>query len=79
MAITTETIANPRNDPGLAMEIERAKIQAESQVKQFRIDCVRMAKEIITDNKRNMPVGDREITYQEIIEFATAIENHVNS
>jgi hypothetical protein len=79
MAITTETIPNPRNDPGITLEIERAKIQAESQARQLKIDCIRMAKEIITDNKRNMPVGDREITYQEIIDFAVAIENHVNS
>lgn len=65
------------DDTQLAIERERNEQTALIQVRQMRMESIRMAKDIITENRRNAPVGEREITYEEIVEFAMALEDHV--
>lgn len=65
------------DDTQLAIERERNEQTALIQVRQMRMESIRMAKDIITENRRNAPVGEREITYEEIVKFAMALEDHV--
>ena len=43
-----------------------------------RMEAVRLARDILMENDRNKPVGDRGITAADITAFAQTIEQYVN-
>jgi hypothetical protein len=62
----TNAIEEQRNQNNLIMETRRAKIE-----------FIRMARETLIENARNKPVSDREVTAEEIINFAAALEKFI--
>jgi hypothetical protein len=52
----------------VAMESKRSKLEA-----------VRIAKEVLTENRRSLPVGEREVSAADITAFATTIITYINS
>jgi hypothetical protein len=53
-----------------------------SSVAQFnqqrKLHCLTMAQTVLLENKRNLPVEQRQITTDEIISLANVLEAHVN-
>lgn len=64
-----------RHTNQLALEAKRA----ETEAKRISMDLVRLAKETLVENRRNLPADAREITASDIISFATALSAHVNA
>ena len=63
----------------LEMERVRGAAQLEAESRKVKLELIRMAKDILIENKRNAPVGEREITQEMILDFAEGISNFVNS
>ena len=62
------TIINHQNNSQLAI-----------QNKQARIEAVRMAKETLIENSRSKPVDSRDISAQDIIDFAQPLVNYIEN
>lgn len=62
-------------------EMEQLRIAGAKDLEKMRVklECMRMAHASISDNKRSLPVEQRSITPQEIVDFATVIENSITS
>ena len=59
-----------------------AKVQLDASIasseKMARLEAVRMAKETLIENRRNKPVGERDVTAADITAFADTLINYVN-
>lgn len=53
--------------------------QLELDVKRHRLEAIKLARDILTENSRSKPVDSREITAEDITSFANTIVNYVNS
>ena len=62
-----------------ASSTPRWEHEVNTQKRNIRLDCIRMAKDILTENRRDQPAGSREVTSDQLIALATAIETHANS
>lgn len=54
--------------------IELSKKQQETNIK---MEAIRTSKEILMENDRNKPVGERGISALDIISFAQSIEEYI--
>ena len=63
MALTAEQLSN--------IEFQKAQ-----QMLHSRMEAVRIAKDVLMENDRNKPVGERGITAADITAFAQAIEQY---
>jgi len=63
----------------VAQSAHRLEHEVNTQKRNIKLDCIRMAKEVLLENRRDQPSGSREVTSDDIIAFATAIEAHANS
>ena len=60
-------------------EIPRRAHEVLMDKRRAKLELVRTAKDIITENKRNLPVSDRQITDEEVIAYATTLEAYINA
>jgi len=71
-----------REDAQHAHALELAAKNQEQQtalvIRQARIEAVRMAKETLIENRRNKPVGERDVTAEDITTFANTIVNYIS-
>ena len=65
MALTTE-------------QQDQLAFQKASQALNNKMEAVRIARDVLMENDRNKPVGDRGITAADITAFAQTIEQFVN-
>lgn len=63
----------------LDMENTRHANQMAAEIKRIRFDTVRLAKETLIENARNKPVGEGEVTAEDIIAFADKLTAHVDA
>ncbi len=77
MALTTEQ--QSQLEFTTALEAPRNEFQLNIQNTQIKLDTIRMAKDILVENMRNAPVGEREITATAITTLATALETHIKA
>jgi hypothetical protein len=63
-----------RHQNMMALEQKRA----EAEARRAKLETLRVAKEIITENSRSKPVESREVTAADITAFAAALEAHLN-
>jgi len=86
---TQAALALATSDAQRTMEIERRQHDIDTEVRRrehdikteerrSRLELVRAAKEVLIENKRNLPVSDREVTDADIITFASALETFIN-
>lgn len=47
--------------------------------RRIKIEAVRIAKEVLTENSRNKPAEESAISAEDIISFADKLANYVNS
>ena len=52
--------------------------QKASQAMNNKMEAVRIARDVLMENDRNKPVGDRGISAADITAFAQAIEQYAN-
>ena len=62
-------------------ELENIRKENEITQKLFnaRLEAVRLAKEALNENKRNLPVSEREISADDIIEYADKLVNYIKN
>jgi len=62
------------------VELEQMRLdsQASSNTLHNRLELLRHAKEILLANRNNAPVGEREVTDDEIVKYATTLEAFIN-
>lgn len=72
MALTQEQLDN------LEWQKAQAALNQVESLKARRMEAVRIAREVLAENDRNKPVGDRGITAQDITTFAESIVAYVN-
>lgn len=53
--------------------------QLEIVTKQTKLDAVRLAKEVLIENARSKPVGERDVTASDIIALANQLAAAINS
>lgn len=74
-------IIEKEKEKQLAIIQENNKNQSETtqfQVKQRRLEILRLAKETLLENARSKPVDSREVTAQDIENFAETLETYLN-
>lgn len=73
MALTVDQqfqidLENVRQANQIALEAKRAKLEA-----------VRLAKETLIENRRNMPVDQREVSAADITAYANTLVSYINN
>jgi hypothetical protein len=61
------------------LETSRQAHQLSLQIKQAKLEAVRMAKETLLENSRSKPADAREVTAADIAAFAATLEAYVNA
>ena len=59
-------------------QIDNIEFQKASQSLNNKMEAVRIARDVLMENDRNKPVGDRGITAADITAFAQTIEQYAN-
>ena len=77
MALTSEQQAQV--DIQIAVETVRAANQAVSDAKRTKLEMVRLAKDVLVENHRNLPVDQRGVTATDITDLATTLVAYINA
>ena len=72
MALTVE------QQQQLEWQQAQASINAVSDLKQRRMEAIRIAQAVLAENDRNKPVGERGITASDITTFAESLVTYIN-
>ena len=79
--MTTEQIVTAETQ--IAAQIANENVRSEQQIvaenKRAKLEALRMARETLTENNRNLPAGDRGISAADITTFAAALMVYVNA
>ena len=59
-------------------QIDTLEFQKAQQSLNNKMEAVRIARDVLMENDRNKPVGDRGISAADITAFAQAIEQYAN-
>ena len=59
-------------------QLDQIEYQKASQAFNNKMEAVRIARDVLMENDRNKPVGERGITAADITTFAQTIEQFVN-
>ena len=66
-------------DVQIAVENARHANQLEMQVKQAKLEAIRLAKETLIENARSKPADARDVTATDITAFANALVASINA
>jgi hypothetical protein len=77
MALTPEQQAEVDKQAAIAAATVNAN--AAENTKSRKLQCLNIAQTVLLENKRNLPVEQRQITTAEITAFAAALEAHINA
>jgi|LakMenEpi03Aug12_release.lakeMendotaPanAssembly.Ray.scaffolds.fasta_scaffold3345686_2 hypothetical protein len=77
MALTPEQQAEV--DKQAAIAAAQVNANAAEAAKARKLQCLNIAQTVLLENKRNLPVDQRQITTDEITAFAAALETHINA
>jgi len=80
MALTAEQQAtlDAQNANQLALETYRVTAQEALEAKRAKIEAIRVAKEVLTENNRSKPVDSRELSSSDITNFAGELLAFIN-
>ena len=68
----------PEQQQQLEWQQAQAAANQADNLKSRRMEAVRIAREVLAENDRNKPVGERGVTAQDITTFAESIVTYVN-
>jgi uncharacterized protein (DUF2342 family) len=74
IAIETVRAANQTT-----LENTRTAVQAVAETKRTKQEMVRLAKEVLVENRRNLPVDQRGVTATDITDLATTLVAYINA
>ena len=77
MALTPDQQAQA--DIQIAIETVRAANQGVSDAKRTKLEMVRLAKDVLVENRRNLPVDQRGVTATDITDLATTLVAYINA
>jgi len=77
MALTPEQQAEV--DKQAAITAAQINANAGETAKMRKLQCLNISHTVLLENKRNLPVEQRQITAAEINAFAAALEAHINA
>jgi hypothetical protein len=77
MALTAEQQSNV--DLQNALDAERRAHDIVMETCRSKLEAVRLARDTLVENKRNLPVGEREVTSADILSFATELTTYINN
>ena len=77
MALTSDQQAQA--DIQIAIETVRAANQGVSDAKRTKLEMVRLAKDVLVENRRNLPVDQRGVTATDITDLATTLVAYINA
>lgn len=77
MALTPEQQAQVEIQT--AVEDVRHANQLQLQVRQNRLEAIRLAKETLLENARSKPVNERDVTVADITAFADSLMTAINA
>lgn len=77
MAFTPEQQA--QIDLSIALDAPRIAHQEAARVAQTKLEMVRIAKDVLTENARSKPVDARGVTAEDILAFAQQLVAYVNA
>lgn len=60
-------------------QLDFQKEQSKIDTIQKKLDLVRIAKDVLTENDRNKPVGERGVTAQDITTMAETLKTYIYS
>lgn len=73
----------PEQQENLDLQTQIINVQQQNQLvlqaKQAKIEAVRLAKETLIENSRSKPVDSRDISAQDIINFAETLVNYIEN
>ena len=75
----TLAVEAARQAGNIELEAERNTNAVTQETKRAKLEAVRMAKEMLTENRRNLPVGEREVSATDITTFAATLNSYINS
>lgn len=88
MALTAEqqaqldfNLAQAEAGAKAAKELEDSRRQHELTLdtRRTKLELLRTAKEVLIENRRNAPVGEREVTDSDVIQFATQLKTFIDN
>jgi len=59
-------------------QLDQIEYQKASQAMNNKMEAIRIARDVIMENDRNKPVGERGIVATDITAFAQTLEQYVN-
>ena len=62
-----------------AMNAAQQEQQLAGDRRRTKLELLRTAKEVLVENSRNKAIDEREVTSEDIINFASAMETYVDS
>jgi len=77
MALTPEQQA--QLDFQTAIDAARFANQKEAEIPRMRLEALRMAKDVLTENARSKPADSRDITAEDITSFADTLMAYTNA
>jgi hypothetical protein len=62
-------------------EIEKARREHEQgmETRRAKLELIRLAKEVLVENRRSAPADERDVSAQEITEFANTLASYVDA
>jgi len=69
---------NATQSSTLQAEQERREHEIQMEARRTKLELLRTAKEALTENKKNLPVSERQITEADIISFAETLHEFIN-
>lgn len=79
MALTTEQQAEVDKQVQAEIAAMQTSASAKESERSRRLQCLNIAYTTLLENKRNLPVEQRQITPAEITAFADTLVNYANS
>ena len=68
----------PEQQQQLEWQQAQAASNQANEMKHRRMEAVRIAREVLAENDRNRPVGERGVTAQDITAFAELLVTYIN-
>ena len=63
------------NEAQRQLDVDRRTHELELESRRARLELLKTAKEVLIENKRNLPVSEREVSDSDITTFATSLES----
>lgn len=62
-----------------SQDTARREAEKEAETRRIKLELLRTAKETLIENKRNLPVSEREVTEAEIIAYANTLYQNISN